>query len=114
MDAVRDGRLETARTLVLAARAGLEGAEPARDRVLDAAIEADVEVHERHLLETAPVATEQRVVAEQIEGAAEAPLARSVRRDDDMERFGHAAQHFFEEFALQVAPSPRKLVDRRD
>ncbi len=70
--AVRDGRLEAARDLVLAARARLEAGEAAADALLDAEVEADVEVEERHVRRGAPVATEERVLPEQVEGAAQA------------------------------------------
>src|SRR5688572_33174229 len=59
MGAVGLRRLEAARQLVLAACARLEPIEPAQDRLLDAAVEADLEMHEVTILERAPVTAVQ-------------------------------------------------------
>src|SRR5260370_26684919 len=54
---VRDRWVEAARFLVLAARAGLERLNAARDAVFDAVIIANVEVQERALARRAPIAS---------------------------------------------------------
>ena len=69
MGGVGERWLEPARSLVLAACARLERLEPARDRVFDAVIVADIEVKERQLDLRAPVPPIESFAAFDVEGS---------------------------------------------
>src|SRR6202011_3026261 len=59
----------TARDLVLALGAGLDGFQAAPDRKVDRLVIADLEMQERVMFDSAPVAAEQRVGGNEIDGA---------------------------------------------
>src|SRR5262249_34901718 len=63
------GRQVAARDLVLALGAGLDAAKFVLDGVLDRLVVAQLEMQERMVLDRAPVAAEQRVGADEIDGA---------------------------------------------
>src|SRR5215470_19344086 len=69
MRRMRRYRHIAARDLVLSAGAGLDAGELVLDGVLDRLIIADFEMQERVLLDAAPVAAEQRVGADEVDGA---------------------------------------------
>src|SRR6188768_1400649 len=113
MRAEGKGRLETARELVLAARPRLEQREPALDAVLNAAIKADVEVHERALLERTPIATVEGLLTEQIESAGERCARPALPSHHHVQLLGHGLAHLFEERAIQVLLAVEELLHRR-
>src|SRR5688500_13678709 len=97
MRAVGDGRRKSPRELVLTASAGLEQREPARDGVLDAGIEANVEVEEAAFLGRTPVAAVERRLAEQIEGAGDRLRFSALARQDDVHAIAHLAADLVKE-----------------
>ncbi len=62
-------RQVAARDLVLALRAGLDRLQAARNRKIDRLVVADLEMQERVMFDRAPVAAEQGVGADEIDGA---------------------------------------------
>src|SRR3984893_9418825 len=70
-----------ARDLVLALRAGLDGFQAAPDLKVDGLVIADLEMQERVMFDRAPVAAEQRVGADEIDGARD-PAAPALRHDE--------------------------------
>src|SRR4029078_7222267 len=111
--AERDRGLETARELVLSARAGLEQLEPARDGVFDLVIKTDVEMQKGALFARAPVATVKRAAAEQVERPSERPARAGALGDHDVQTIGHGRADLLEEVSIQVLASPEVLVHRR-
>src|ERR1700722_10794593 len=93
-----------ARDLVLALRPGLDGFQAARNRKIDRLIIADLEMQERMMLDRTPVAAEQRVAADEIDGARD--VAASALRHHEQDAFGHRLADEGEELARQVRPSP--------
>ena len=66
MRGLGDRRLVTARKLVLALGSGLDVAKPVRDRPFDRLVIAELEMEELHLLDRAPVAAVQSILANQV------------------------------------------------
>src|ERR1700732_3973740 len=62
-------RQVAARDLVLALRAGLDRFEAALDGEIDRLVVADLEMQKRVMLDRAPVAAEQRVRSDEVDGA---------------------------------------------
>src|SRR6478735_6842135 len=69
MRGIRGLRQISARQLVLALRAGFDRLQSALDREIDRLIITHLEMQERVMLDRAPVAAEQRVRADEIDGA---------------------------------------------
>ena len=73
MRRIGEGRPVAARELVLALGAGLDAAQSARKREVDRLIVADLEMQKRPVLDRAPVAAVERVVANEIDRAGDIP-----------------------------------------
>ena len=69
MRRIGERRAIAARELVLSLRAGLDPPQAAVKREVDRLIIADLEMKERPVLDRAPVAAVERVVADEIDGA---------------------------------------------
>src|SRR5207302_2291806 len=92
---------ETPRQLVVPARAALERRHSPADALVDGVVQADVEVQERVVLETPPVAPVQPAPAGDVEGARH--QAALPARLDDLERLGHPLEDQVVEGAVQPA-----------
>ena len=73
MRRIGEGRTVAAGELVLALGAGLNAAQSARKREVDRLIVADLEMQKRPVLDRAPVAAIERVVANEIDRAGDLP-----------------------------------------
>src|SRR5215467_6612578 len=93
-----------ARELVLALGAGLDAGEPAVDRIFDRLIVANLEMQERMMLDRAPMAAEQRVVADKVDRPRD-ETTRALGHDQNrLLRHGLPDQR--EEFARQIGTPP--------
>src|SRR5439155_1000148 len=99
-------RVKAAEMLEIAAGTRLEAGEPARDRVLDRRVVADVEVEVTERAERSPVAAVQRVVLLHVERPGD-DLA-CLPGDDEAEAVPQALARQGEEAALEVLPAPRR------
>ena len=110
MGAVGDLGQVAAGDLVRALRAGLDAAEAALDGEFDGAVVAQLEMQEGVVLQTAPVAAEQRIAAHHVEGAGDgAPLAR---RQDQHDAFAERRAEPVEEIARQIGIAPFAVARR--
>src|SRR5437870_3765008 len=96
--------------LEIAARTRLEAGEPARDRVLDGRVVADVEVEVAERAERPPVAAVQRVALLHVERPRD-DLAR-LPGDDEAEAMPQALARQREEAAVEVLAAPGQLGNR--
>ena len=84
--------------------AGLDAPQAALDGELDRPVVAQLEVQEAVVLGAAPVAAEQRVLPQHVEGAGDG--AAVARRQHQDHAFGKAFAEALEERAGQVGVSP--------
>src|SRR5262249_54025052 len=104
----RDRRLETTRQLGLSTRARPEHLEPSRQALLDAAVVADVEVQEAHLLRRTPISPIQPTPAREVDRPTERLSALPAPREHELHRAAHPPRRDLEELAIQILVPPVK------
>src|SRR5712672_2641612 len=104
MRGIRGLRQISARDLVLALRTGLDGFQTAPDRKVDGLIIADLEMQERMMLDRAPVAAEQRIGTDEIDGAGDPAALAPGHHQQHVLR--HALAYKRKEGAGQIRPAP--------
>ena len=97
---------------VLAPGTWLETREAALNTQLHALVVADVEMQKGALFPRAPVATEERSLADQIEGAGQRLAGALLAREHDRNLLGHARADLVKEGTIQVATAVEVFVDR--
>ena len=90
--------------LVLALGTGLDALELAIDGELDGLVVAELEMQERVVLDGAPMAAEQRVAADEIDGAGDEAAGALGHHQHDL--VGHALADQRVELSGQVGPAP--------
>src|SRR5689334_1050201 len=90
--------------LVLALRAGFDDLQPVLDRKIDRLIVADLEMQERMVLDRTPIAAEQRIRADEIDGARD-PSAVALGHDQE-NVLAHALADQRKELPREIGPSP--------
>ncbi len=100
---VGDGAI-AARELVLALGAGLDALRAMADGVFDRLIIADLEMQKGPLLDRAPVAAVDGVVAEKIDRAGD--IAPAAPRHDQQNALGHGRADAVEKVARQIGTAP--------
>src|SRR5215471_2704856 len=93
-----------ARELVLALRAGLHALEPARDGVFDGLVVAELEMQERVVLDRAPIASVERLGADEIDGAGDPPPRAAGH--DKQDALAHGLAGKGEELAGEIWAAP--------
>ena len=101
---IGEGRPIAARELVLALGAGLDPAQSAREREIDRLIVADLEMQERPVLDRAPVAAVERVVADEIDRAGD--IAPGAARHHQEHAVGERRADQIEESAGEIGAAP--------
>src|SRR5580698_1744092 len=92
------------RDLVLPLRAGLNRLQATADRKVDGLIIADFEMQERMMFDRTPVAAEQGVGADEVDGACNpAPLAPGHHQQYVL---GHALADERKKLAIEIGPAP--------
>src|SRR5690349_2426509 len=94
----------SARELMLALRTGFDNLQLVLDRKIDRLIVADLEMQERMMLDRAPVAAEQRIRADKIDGARD-PSAVAPGHDQE-NVLAHALADQRKELAREIGPAP--------
>src|SRR5260370_5707818 len=90
--------------LVLALGAGLDGLQAAPDRKIDGLIVADLEMQKRVMFDRAPVAAEQRIGADEIDGAGDPAAVAPGHHQQHV--LGHALADARGEATSEVTPAP--------
>ncbi len=104
MRGIRCLRQVAAGDLVLALRAGLDPLQAVADRVIDRLIITHLEVQERMVLDRAPVAPEQRLRADEIDGPRD-PASLALRHHQQhVVAHGLADQRI--EFSIEIGAAP--------
>src|SRR5690606_6360183 len=96
--------LVASRKLVLALSAGLDPRQPTFDRVVDGLIIADFKMQEWALLDTAPIASVERVGTDQVESASDGQGA--IHGEHQKAFVGHSLMQESKEFPVQIGRAP--------
>src|ERR1700722_15835782 len=104
MRAVGRGGEITALNLVRALRPGLDAFQAARDREIDGAVIARLEMQEGKIADAAPIAAVKRVATHQVQGARD--VAPVLLGHHQHHAFAHALAQQVEEFARQIGRAP--------
>src|SRR5215210_294834 len=108
--AVHDGRQEAARQFVLALSPCLEERHPALDGELYTLVVAKLEVKVTHVLDGAPVATEERIPLVEEKRPCHRTARRFVAADGQHYAVAHSMEHLVEEAPGQVRAPPLPVV----
>ena len=103
-----DHRIEAAHQLVLALRAGIEAFQPGSNGLLDALVEAGLEVQAVELRQATPVAPVERIAVQQRERHRHRPSGPA--RQHHADRLWHALGQQTEEGTGQVRPLSTHVV----
>src|SRR5260370_3227784 len=90
--------------LVRAMRAGLDGLEPMRDRIVDRLVVAGLEVEEWKVFGRSPIASEEGAATCEIERTGDVPSAAA--RHDEYDLLGHRRADAAEEVAREIRAPP--------
>src|SRR5215471_8783779 len=93
-----------ARNLVLALRSGLHAQELALNGVLDRLVIAELEMQEGMMLDGAPMPSEQRVGADEIDGTCD-PAPRALGHDQE-DAVAHSCPNHRIERTREIGPAP--------